>query len=143
MSDTSSKNNENEFNEATDSTININTAWIGKVLSGEELPFEKKENAAAALLNPDSGKITYIDHYPFSIGRNGGDVQADLSLDNDHPVSHIHAHIEKKDGQDHIVNDHAMNGTFLNGKKLEDGVPAPLSKNDDIRLGNTKLIYMV
>ena len=50
---------------------------------------------------------------------------------------------EKKDGLDHIVNDHAMNGTFLNGKKLEDGVPAPLSKNDDIRLGNTKLIYMI
>ena len=143
MSDTASANKENEFNEATDSTISINTAWIGKVLSGEELPLEKKEaGAAAALLNPDSGKITYIDHYPFSIGRNGSDVNADLSLD-DHLVSRIHAHIEQKDGQDYIVNDHAMNGTFLNGKKLEDGTPALLSKNDDIRLGNTKLIYMV
>ena len=128
-----------------DRTTNINNSWIRTILKSEdgEPQMDKPDlSMYHALLDTRSGELYPITVSPFRIGRKGPEnTEIDLSID-DALISHIHAHIFSENGQEYIVDDKSMNGTFLNGKQLKEGEPAPLYKNDDIRLANIKLIYL-
>lgn len=127
-----------------DKTTTINSSWIRSILKEDDTPQMGQADLSMfhALLDTRTGELYPITHYPFRIGRSGPEnPDMDLSID-DIMISHIHAHIIKDGEQEFIVDDGSTNGTFVNGKQLKENTRAALSKNDDIRLANIKMIYL-
>jgi hypothetical protein len=57
-------------------------------------------------------------------------------------VSRRHARIARRDGAFFLIEEvGALNGTFLNGKKLVPGKPNPLSDGDTLTLGTVRLVF--
>jgi pSer/pThr/pTyr-binding forkhead associated (FHA) protein len=78
----------------------------------------------------------------FTIGR---DAQNDLALPDDPMVSHQHARI-RQEGDTYIVEDlQSTNGTFLERELKVTRITAPqlLLPNDVIRVGSTRLVFVV
>jgi pSer/pThr/pTyr-binding forkhead associated (FHA) protein len=78
----------------------------------------------------------------FTIGR---DAQNDLALPDDPLVSHQHARIRKV-GDTYVVEDlQSTNGTFLERELKVTRITAPqlLLPNDVIRVGSTRLVFVV
>lgn len=129
---------------ADDKTTTINSSWIRSILKEDDTPQMNQADLSRfhVLLDTRTGELYPITHYPFRIGRSGPEnPDMDLSID-DAMISHIHAHIIKDGNQEFIVDDGSTNGTFVNGKQLQANSRMALSKNDDIRLANIKMIYL-
>ena len=64
------------------------------------------------------------------------------ALDTKRSVSRRHARLFERDGVWHVVEEGgALNGTFVNGVKLQQGRPAPLSDGDTVSLGMVRLVF--
>jgi pSer/pThr/pTyr-binding forkhead associated (FHA) protein len=68
----------------------------------------------------------------------GRSKSADISFPDDKKISRIHARLEKDGEAWAIVDLSSTNGTFVNGKQTDQ---AKLKSGDEIRAGNTPLIY--
>jgi len=82
-----------------------------------------------------SAKVWKIENFPFTIGRDG----CDLNIANDQHVSRKHAQITFVEG-DHFIEDlRSANGTFLNATKLTANEPISLSpeRGERITIGKT------
>lgn len=85
------------------------------------------------------GKVFRLDHFPFRIGRPGGD----LPLPFDPAISREHAEVDFSSGGFTIRDLGASNGTFVNGQRLSPGRPEPLLFAARILLGsNTELTFV-
>jgi pSer/pThr/pTyr-binding forkhead associated (FHA) protein len=72
----------------------------------------------------------------------GSDVFPELDLTEHGPAQNIsrrHASIRKVDNQVVLEDLGSINGTFLNGKRLEAYMPYPLKTGDSFHLGNLRL----
>ena len=127
-----------------DKTTTINSSWIRSILKEDDTPQMGQADLSMfhVLLDTRTGELYTITHYPFRIGRSGPEnPDMDLSID-DIMISHVHAHIIKEGDQEFIVDDGSTNGTFVNGRQLAENSRTALSRNDDIRLANIKMIYL-
>ena len=75
-----------------------------------------------------------LDKYPFTIGRK---ETVDLRIDSNR-VSREHAQIVKEDGNYRVIDLQSTNGTFVNGKRIED---APLSDGDLLMVANEEFSF--
>jgi len=57
-------------------------------------------------------------------------------------VSRRHAALVRYEGLIHILDLNSVNGTFLNGDRLQPDVPYPLHHDDDLRLGTLKIAFV-
>ena len=79
----------------------------------------------------NSDKIEHL-HNPHLFGRNN--AAADSSLNNE-LISRNHASIEWQDGE-WLIQDFSRNGTWVNGRQLQQHTPQKLDLNDTVKLGN-------
>lgn len=78
-------------------------------------------------------QFTITDGSSLTIGRS---ADADVVVDNT-AISRKHTSLELKDGIYYLADLDSLNGTFVNGQKIEKNVP--VSENDRIELGKFKL----
>jgi pSer/pThr/pTyr-binding forkhead associated (FHA) protein len=71
----------------------------------------------------------------------GRDPDCAISLGSDVAISRIHAKVIIDSGRHYLLDVHSANGTFLNGERIEKGTPKVLTPGDQIRLGDTILVY--
>ncbi len=56
----------------------------------------------------------------------------------DHSVSRRHAIFVRRAGRTKVLDDHSLNGTFVNGRRIEE---AELGDGDVVLLGSVMLVY--
>lgn len=101
----------------------------------------------AVLTSEDGQELFHLVSPRVAIGRfdpvTGLKPEVDLSeLDLNRSVSRHHARLTLVDGAYAVTEEvGALNGTFINGKKLVSGKPAPLRDGDLLNLGMVKLIF--
>jgi pSer/pThr/pTyr-binding forkhead associated (FHA) protein len=54
-------------------------------------------------------------------------------------ISRRHAALVRYHGATHLLDLHSVNGTYLNGKRLQPDVPHPLNSGDELRFGTLDL----
>jgi pSer/pThr/pTyr-binding forkhead associated (FHA) protein len=57
-------------------------------------------------------------------------------------VSRRHAALVRYQGMIHILDLNSVNGTFLNGERLQPDIPYPLNTDDDLRLGTLNVTFI-
>jgi hypothetical protein len=82
----------------------------------------------------DSGPQTYfVTQNEISIGRGGDDLWVDLPLYTNEEVSREHVRLRRDpSGGGFTILDESRNGTWLNGRRLERGMPEPLPDHAEI-----------
>ena len=80
--------------------------------------------------------------FPFVIGQPSVKYELNYRINN-RKVSHRHAGIDYKDGQYWIEDYGSKNGSMLNDRRLEKGIPEVLSDGDKISLYNETLYFHV
>ncbi|HET6372812.1 MAG TPA: cyclic nucleotide-binding domain-containing protein [Candidatus Polarisedimenticolia bacterium] len=101
----------------------------------------------AALLSEDGRELFHITTSRANIGRfdpvTGLKPEVDLSsLDLNRSVSRHHARLTFEGGVHSLTEEvGALNGTFINGKKLLSGKPSQLKTGDVLSLGMVKLVF--
>ncbi len=95
-------------------------------LPGRYLAIQSGPELVALSLNP--GAVTRI----------GRGLSADVHLD-DSSVSRRHARIVERGGRAWLLDDRSMNGTWVNGKRVDAAI---LSHGDEIVLGRVALRFV-
>ncbi len=95
--------------------------------------------AENVLVEKGKGQRYPMERFPFTIGKVKNKV--DLPL-NDNSVSRIHARILMQNGRAYLQDCHSTNGTFINGIQLEAEEQVLLEKEDEIRIGRVKFLYV-
>jgi pSer/pThr/pTyr-binding forkhead associated (FHA) protein len=54
-------------------------------------------------------------------------------------ISRRHAALVRYHGAAHLIDLHSVNGTYVNGKRLQPDVPHPLNSGDELRFGTLDL----
>ena len=135
---------------------------LEQVLSAGGAPFEMPEppapsgatttmqsEALAYFISAASGSVFPIFKPESLIGRfdsvTGLSPDIDLtSEDQSRNISRRHARLVLKNGQFHIAEDiGTMNGTFLNGQKLANGVLTPIDDGDELTLCRLTLSFRI
>jgi hypothetical protein len=104
-------------------------------------------NCHAVLTSEEGRELYHLVASRVAIGRfdpvTGLKPEVDLSeLDLNRSVSRHHARLTCVDGAYAVTEEvGALNGTFINGKKLVSGKPSPLRDGDLLNLGMVKLIF--
>lgn len=57
-------------------------------------------------------------------------------------VSRRHAALVRYQGLVHILDLNSVNGTFLNGERLQPDIPYPLNPDDDLRFGTLNVMFI-
>jgi pSer/pThr/pTyr-binding forkhead associated (FHA) protein len=114
-----------------------------QVLSSREL-----ERAALSVQRPEPGRYvavrsasdttTVLPLRRGTVTRIGRGLSADVHLD-DASVSRRHARIVERNGRAVILDDRSLNGTWVNGQRVEAAI---LSDGDEILLGRVVLQFM-
>lgn len=74
----------------------------------------------------------------------GRDQDMEVQIDYDNDISRRHCIIMYREGRLTLTDDFSQNGTKLNGKFIDGGVPMELSDRDQIDLGITRFtVYLV
>lgn len=84
------------------------------------------------------GEIALLDLRPGSVTRIGRGLTCDVHLD-DASVSRRHARIVERNGRAVLLDDRSMNGTYVNGRRVEAAI---LSDGDEIALGRVQLRFV-
>ena len=113
-----------------------------QVLSSREL-----ERAAFQVSTPAPGRylavqtgtdLVALPLHPGAITRIGRGLSADVRID-DASVSRRHARVVERSGRAWILDDRSMNGTWVNGKRVDAAI---LSNGDEIVLGRVALRFV-
>lgn len=84
----------------------------------------------------------------YTIGRSDGNssYRPDIDLSGckalEKGVSRRHAALVRYQGLIHILDLNSVNGTFLNGERLQSDVAYPLHPDDDLRLGTLNVAFI-
>lgn len=103
--------------------------------NGGTVLFQQESGAFLSLKN--GGDKRKIMNSPYRLGRN-----ADWKI-SDAAVSGMHCQVEIQNGSYYLVDIGSKNGTLLNGKRLEVNQYYPLNHGDEIRIGNTVLVFEI
>lgn len=95
----------------------------------------------ALLIRKDTGEKIPIREERFSIGKMKNAVS--YRILNNNTVSRTHCYIFQKNGMYYLEDAGSSNGTFLNGKRLEEGVSMQLQDKDVIRISDVELIFQM
>ncbi|HKY32023.1 MAG TPA: FHA domain-containing protein, partial [Candidatus Polarisedimenticolia bacterium] len=107
----------------------------------------RPRNCHAVLVNDDGEELFHLVSSRAAIGRfdpvTGLKPEVDLSaLDLNRSVSRHHARLTLEGGVYSVTEEvGALNGTFVNGKKLVSGKPARIKHGDVLNLGMVKLTF--
>ena len=113
-----------------------------QVLSSREL-----ERAAFQVPTPQPGRYLAVQSgsdlvalplHPGAITRIGRGLSADVHID-DASVSRRHARIVERSGRAWLLDDRSMNGTWVNGKRVDAAI---LTNGDEIVLGRVTLRFV-
>jgi pSer/pThr/pTyr-binding forkhead associated (FHA) protein len=113
-----------------------------QVLSSREL-----ERAAFQVPTPQPGRylavrsgseLTALPLHPGANTKIGRGLSADVHID-DASVSRRHARIVERSGRAWLLDDRSMNGTYVNGKRVDAAI---LSNGDEIVLGRVTLRFV-
>ena len=113
-----------------------------QILSPREL-----ERARITLHAPAAGRylavrsgseVVLLDLEPGTITRIGRGLTADVHLD-DASISRRHARIVERNGRAVLLDDRSMNGTYVNGRRIEAAI---LSDGDEIVIGRVVLRFV-
>ena len=110
-------------------------------------PVSRPKGCHAVFSGEDGRELFHIVSTRAAIGRfdpvTGLKPEVDLStLDLNRSVSRHHARLTAEDGIYNITEEvGALNGTFINGKKLVSGKPARIKDGDTLNLGMVKLFF--
>ena len=91
--------------------------------------------AAGHYLEIGDGELLPLSHRVTRLGRS---MSAEVEID-DRSVSRRHALIVLRDGQAVLLDDGSLNGTWLNGERVDHAV---LDSGDEIALGDARLRYI-
>lgn len=117
-----------------------------EAVTGVERPAETGP-ALAILRNEEAGHEYLVRKNEALVGRadpvTGIVPEIDLTNEeNSRSISRRHARIVKKDGTFHIAEEvGALNGTYVNGKRIRPGVLTPLADGDKLLLGMVPLRF--
>ncbi|MBM3708434.1 MAG: FHA domain-containing protein [Actinobacteria bacterium] len=98
----------------------------------------KKKDALAWIIKIDRNKILKKYRLVDGITTIGRSSRSDVVLDNEE-ISELHAKIIKEGKIFKIIDIGSLNGTFLNGKKINS--PKVLKDNDELQFGDIKFIF--
>jgi pSer/pThr/pTyr-binding forkhead associated (FHA) protein len=98
-------------------------------------PRKLKKPLLAIKKGPFKGTKFTLKRQEVLVGRDPG---SDIFLD-DITVSRRHAKIQLKGARATIVDLDSLNGTYVNGKRIDDEIP--LDSGDEIQIGKFKLIF--
>jgi len=84
---------------------------------------------------PGEARLVRVEAGVTHIGRG---LSADLRLD-ENSVSRRHAMLVREDSRARILDDRSSNGTFVNGRRIEQ---ADLSSGDVIKIGRVTLLFL-
>lgn len=104
------------------------------VLSQSLLKNQVSEVKPVTLIRSCDNDNIIVHKFPFCIGKDKAKV--DYCIDNNAAVSRVHATILYENNTYYIEDNHATNGTFINGKRLVAGSKEALKNGDKITLGN-------
>jgi DNA-directed RNA polymerase subunit RPC12/RpoP len=93
----------------------------------------------AILSGPQAGEVFRLDQWRVIVGRSGGDVRADIEID-DPQVSRAHAAIESHGTKVVLQDLGSSNGTFVGEERVES---MELADRDEFRVGTTRLMLIV
>jgi pSer/pThr/pTyr-binding forkhead associated (FHA) protein len=107
--------------------------------ASEEFPFPHDElQPGQALLlvkrGPNAGSTFLLENELTTTGRR---PDSDVFLD-DVTVSRRHARIERRSGSFFVQDDGSLNGTYVNGERVEQ---TKLASGDEIQIGMFKLVF--
>jgi pSer/pThr/pTyr-binding forkhead associated (FHA) protein len=111
------------------------------------LSFRELDRAAFSVVTPQPGRYLAVRSGPEVVAlalRTGGvtrigrGLSADVHLD-DASVSRRHARIVERGGRAWLLDDRSMNGTWVNGKRVDAAI---LSDGDEILLGRVVLRFV-
>jgi pSer/pThr/pTyr-binding forkhead associated (FHA) protein len=107
------------------------------------VPFAAAAALASLTVYGPDGSLKSV--HPFGAGgvRVGRGRQAgnDIVLDGDRMISKRHTRIAFEQGGFVAYDENSTNGTLLHGKPVAPGQPAPLQSGDELRLGETLLVF--
>ncbi len=89
--------------------------------------------------------VSLVGRDNFTLGRSGGgqaivpDVDLDTYGAQDQGISRLHAEIRLDEEGVHVVDLDSVNGTLINGKRIEPQLPRRLRHKDIIQLGRLRL----
>ena len=128
--------------------LSVQGAVREEAVSQAEVDGEEEGRASEQLHHAKSGiEFTLASGAETSIGRRDAATgifpHIDLSpLDGQRSISRRHAKIFRKDDQFYLTEEiGTMNGTFVNGERLETGVPVPIRPGDELRFGVIELAF--
>ena len=96
-------------------------------------------NNVPKLMSLHNNEIVYINRDIFYIGRNK--ETSDLYIKN-HLINYNHAYIIRKDKFYYLVDNHSINGTFLNSQKINYNDEVPLNNGDLITFSKEKFVFL-
>ncbi len=104
-----------------------------------ELNKAKEQPACLIIIRgTPQGHRYFITENEMTLGR---DQSADITL-MDQSISRKHARVNKSGGKLYLTDMGSINGTFVNDKKVPQGSPVELEKEDVIKVGATILKYL-
>lgn len=100
---------------------------------------EPAEKNRGHLVHKESGQVVPITEDSFMIGRNAR--KCHYCISGDDTVSTVHVCIGSDKSGSVVMDLGAMNGTFVNGRKLQSMMPQRLRDRDEIRIGNQVFVF--
>jgi hypothetical protein len=120
--------------------------WIDACLGRWNKRLELESGAALGLRVLATGDMVSLvgrDNYTLGRGGSGQAIVPDVDLDHygaqDQGISRLHAEIRIVESGVHIVDLDSVNGTLVNGERLEPQSPRLLGHKDMIQLGRLRL----
>jgi CRP-like cAMP-binding protein len=132
---------------ATGATTGPSSEAAREVLSAQGTAGTVQAEAVAYFVSPQSGNVFPVLKSDALIGRydsvTGMRPEIDLTAeDQSRNISRRHARLVIKDGRFFVAEEiGTMNGTFLNGKKLANGVLTPIDDGDELTLCRLPLTF--
>jgi hypothetical protein len=91
-------------------------------------------------LDKDNYKYINLSRFPFLVGKNQKVVNHCF---NNNTISRIHSRFEKSGDEIYLVDLNSLNGTFINGDRLDRNQPYKISQGDKISFANLNYIFQV
>ena len=110
--------------------------------TGENKAFVEKPLMKLISVNTDIEVEANITKDVFILGRNTFTASGD-NVFNNKLIGRIHCKIEKIDGKYYVEDLNSVNGTFLNGTKLEANCSQSIKNGDSLRLANTEFRIVI
>ncbi|MBQ1490725.1 MAG: FHA domain-containing protein, partial [Blautia sp.] len=95
----------------------------------------------ARVMRMKTGESYFIMKQIYRMGRKSDEV--DLVIPGNTLVGRVHAAIVYRDGAFYLVDNSSMNGTFVNGTRLQGGGKAPLQSGDRFSLADEEFGFEI